>query len=114
MSGYNPPYYIALVSGLERRDPAVLEALASLGPYDVVVDENADRDGEIARYVSQAPGAARETSDGTRTLFRIPQGPAESALGPTIPIVTVQAKPSGRKSVEILPSSDAPIRSNTT
>jgi len=91
VSGYNPPYYIALVSGLERRDPAVLEALASLGPYDVVVDENADRDREIARYVSQAPGAARDTSDGTRTLFRIPQGAAESALGPAIPIVSVQA-----------------------
>jgi F5/8 type C domain-containing protein len=91
VSGYNPPYYVALVSGLERRDPAVLEALASLGSYDVVVDGNADRDGAIARYVSQAPGAARETSDGSRTLFRIPQGQVEPALGAAIPIVSGRA-----------------------
>ena len=91
VSGYNPPYYVALVSGLERRDPAVLEALASLGAYDVVVDGLADRDGAIAGFVSQAPAAARDTSDGTRTLFRIPQRPAETALGAAIPIVSVQA-----------------------
>lgn len=91
VSGYNPPYYIALVSGLERRDPAVLAALASLGPFDVVVDGAADRDGAIARYASDAPGAVRETTDGARTLFRIPQGPPENAAGPAIPIVNLQA-----------------------
>lgn len=91
VSGYNPPYYVALVSGLERRDPAVLTALASLGAYDVVVDGNADRDGGIARYVSDAPGALRETTDGARWLFRIPEGPGEPAVGASIPIVSIQA-----------------------
>lgn len=91
VSGYNPPYYIALVSGLNRRDPAVLQALASVGPYDVVVDGHADQDGAIARYVSAAPGATREYADGTYSLFRIPQGPDEPALGPVLPIVSLQA-----------------------
>lgn len=91
VSGYNPPHYVALVSGLERRDPAVLQALASLGPYDVVDDGDADRDGGIARYASQAPGAARERSDGAKTLFTIPQGQAEPMLGPPIPIVSGRA-----------------------
>jgi hypothetical protein len=43
VSGYDPPHYDPLQAGLNARDPAVLLALATLGPFDVVVDGRASR-----------------------------------------------------------------------
>jgi hypothetical protein len=92
VSGYDPPHYAPLQAGLNAHDPAMLAALASLGPLDVVVDGAFDRDGAWARYVSAAAGAAVVASDGVRTAYRIPAGgPLESPVGEAFPIVAVQA-----------------------
>ena len=39
-SGYEPPAYPILRQGVDDRDPAVLRALASIGPFDVVIDND--------------------------------------------------------------------------
>jgi hypothetical protein len=36
-SGYEPPAYPILRQGIDTRDPAMLRALASIGPFDVVI-----------------------------------------------------------------------------
>jgi hypothetical protein len=92
VSGYDPPHYAPLQAGLNAHDPAMLAALASLGPIDVVVDGAADRDGAWARYVSAASGAAVVASDGVRTTYRIPGGgPLDPPVGEAFPIVAVDA-----------------------
>jgi len=92
VSGYNPPHYIALMAGLQNRDPATLTALASLGAIDVVVSHDQDRDGAIDRYVSAMPGATRVADDGSRTAYRLPRAPqGEPTLGPVLPIAHVEA-----------------------
>lgn len=72
VSGYDPPHYEWLQRGLNARDPEALLGLTSFGPLDVVVDGSADADGTIAGYVAAMPGAERVTSDGVRTLYRLP------------------------------------------
>jgi hypothetical protein len=91
VSGYDPPHYIALRAGLDSRDPSMLTALASLGPFDIVINGAADADSAWARYVSSVPGAVRVGDDGHRTVYRIPQAAPESVLGELLPIVGVQA-----------------------
>ena len=92
VSGYDPPHYAPLQAGLNVQDPAMLDALASLGPIDVVVDSAADRDGAWARYVRDAAGAAVVATDGVRTSYRLPRHtPLEAPVGPVIPIVSVNA-----------------------
>jgi len=88
-SGYDPPHYFALKQGLDARNPATLAALASLGAYDIVVDGEQDPDGSLLRYAASAPGAVKLTTDGPRTLFRIPVGPPEPAAGASLAITAV-------------------------
>ena len=90
VSGYDPPHYNALRTGLDGHDPAMLVALASLGPFDVVVNRAADPDGALAQYVSAGPGAVRVADDGARILYRVPQGPPERGLGEVLPIAKVE------------------------
>jgi hypothetical protein len=92
VSGYDPPHYEALRAGLGARDPAMLVALASLGAFDVVINQAGDPDGALAQYVAAAPGATRISEGEGRTLYRIPRGsPLEPALGEPVPIADVQA-----------------------
>ena len=91
VSGYDPPHYNALRIGLDERDPAVLAALASLGPLDIVVNGAQDPDGTWRRYAAGATGAVPAGGDGVRTLFRVPRGPAELVLGAALPIARVSA-----------------------
>jgi hypothetical protein len=91
VSGYNPPYYVALTSGLASRDPAMLEALASLGSYEVIVNGAADHDAAIDRYVAKARGATLAAQSDSRRVYRIPQGSWQAELGPVIPIVKAEA-----------------------
>lgn len=89
-SGYDPPHYFALKQGLDAHNPATLVALASLGAYDIVVDGEQDADGGLLRYAASAPGSVRLTSDGPRTLFRVPAGPPEPAVGAALAIASVE------------------------
>jgi hypothetical protein len=89
VSGYDPPHYFALKDALDRRNPAILSAIASLGGFDIVVDSEQDVDGSALRFAAAAPGAALIAQDGMRTLFRVPQSPAEPARGHPWPIRAV-------------------------
>lgn len=91
VSGYNAPQYVAVVAGLQARDPAALAALTSLGALDVVVNHTADADGSIASYVGSFPGAARIVTDGKRSTYRLPAGSKEAPLGAPIAISRVSA-----------------------
>jgi hypothetical protein len=91
VSGYDPPYYTALVEGLQRLDARTLAAIAAFGPLDVVISED-DPNGEIRRYVSSYPGAEHIATDGRRDAYRLPKAPPEPSLGPPLPIVSVRVR----------------------
>jgi len=91
VSGFDPPHYHALVTGLQARDPAMLAAIASLGPFDIVVSRAADPDGALQRYASSAQGAVLTADDGAHVLYRIPAAPREREMGPIVPITRVEA-----------------------
>ena len=99
VSGYDPPHYAPLQFGLNAYDPAVLVALSSFGPIDVVVNGDADPDGAWDRYAASVAGEPIAT-DGTRRLYRIPFSPApEVVLGPVVPIAAVSASSEGAEVV---------------
>ena len=91
VSGYDPPYYVALKAGLAAHDPDLMTAIASIGPLDIVVDGSADPEGAHLRYAAAATGAERVGTDGVRTVFRVPRAEVPSELGHALRIVSVQA-----------------------
>lgn len=90
VSGYDPPHYGLLRTGLDARDPSVLLALASLSPLDVIVDRSQDRDGSLERYAAAIPGIVPLGEDGPRVRYGLPHIPAP-ALGRPISIASTQA-----------------------
>src|SRR5262249_37508639 len=73
-------------------DPEMLQALASLGAYDIVVNTAADPGGALARYAMTAPGVEPLSGDGSRLAFRVPQvSEMDVAVGPVLPIVSARA-----------------------
>ena len=92
VSGYDPPHYEPLKSGLSTHDPELLLAIASLGAFDVVVNAADDPGGALGRYVASVPGATVGSTDGTRTVYQIPATVRpEVRLGPVVPIVSAWA-----------------------
>lgn len=92
VSGYDPAHYAPLQSGLNDHDPAMLEAIASFGSFDVVVNGAEDPGGEWARYVSGIPGVMPLAEDGAHTIYRVPAvRVTEPVLGDPLPIARVQA-----------------------
>jgi hypothetical protein len=91
VSGYNPPYYLGLVAGLQARDPATLSAVAAYGPIDVLVNRPSDPDGAVLTFVSTFPGAAPIADDGRRAVYRIPRGAPEPPAGRPLAIRNVIA-----------------------
>jgi F5/8 type C domain len=92
VSGYDPPHYAPLQSGLNDHDPAILAAIASLGSFDIVVDGSGDPDRAWAKYVAGAPGATLTATDGIRTAYRVPAAAAhETILGEPLPLASVEA-----------------------
>ena len=89
VSGYEPPHYFALETGLG--DKHWLAAIASLGPFDVVVDRAADADGAIARYVATGPGAVLLREDDRYAVYRLPQGPPARDVGEPLAIRRIEA-----------------------
>ncbi len=85
-SGYEPPAYVILRQGIDARDPAMLRALASIGPLDVVIAKAQDPDGELARYISAADGAQLLFSNGTHTAYELPAAPWRDPVGKPWPI----------------------------
>jgi hypothetical protein len=100
VSGYDPPHYAPLSSGLESREPDVLRAIASLGPFDIVVNGAQDADGGWAAYATSLDGVIRVATDGVRTVYRVPQMERpETALGGVLPIESVRAHAEGVEAV---------------
>jgi hypothetical protein len=94
VSGYDPAHYAPLQAGLSGRDPDMLAALASLGPYDVVVDATQDRDGAWETYARGAKGASVSVRTRTAVVVRIPgDRPVMPAMvsGSSLPIASVWA-----------------------
>jgi hypothetical protein len=92
VSGYDPPHYAPLQSGLAERDPDILAALASFGSFDVVINRESDPNGDWVRYVSRMPGARHLADEGARASYRIPALPHEApVLGPPLPIARAHA-----------------------
>ena len=92
VSGYDPPHYRALVDGLRVHDPQMLEAIASLGAFEVSIDRAIDRTGRELQYVLAAPGAVRVAEDENRVIVRVPaKDTADAGFGAALPIASMRA-----------------------
>jgi len=80
-SGYIAPHYYALRTLIDDRDPRVLHVLAKDGPLGGVVDNAADADGSLRKFVAAYPGATVDHSDAEWTSYALPR----SANVPAIP-----------------------------
>ena len=70
-SGYFPPHYAALAVGLTLRDHDMLTQLAARGVTDIIVDREADADGQWAAYVASHPQATLVCTEGNQSLYRV-------------------------------------------
>jgi hypothetical protein len=103
VSGYEPPHYTPLQAGLNARDPEILRALASLGAFDVVLNDEEDRDGAWARYVGGAPGVERVGGAGVHTVYRIPEAAwTEPVLGEPLPVAGVRVSAQDSQEARII------------
>jgi hypothetical protein len=85
-SGYFAPHYWALQYMLERKEPAVLARLSSLGTIEVVVDHELDGDRRWRSFLESAPHASMVHSGGDYTAYRIGRsGPASASAVPQLP-----------------------------
>src|SRR5204863_456554 len=83
-------WLMAIVPGMDGRDPSVLLALASFSPLDVIVDESQDRDGSLDRYAASIPGIVRLGEDGPRVRYALPET-AAPVLGVPIPVAGTES-----------------------
>lgn len=74
-SGYFAPHYDALLALLDGRDPRALSHLSTLGPLEVVVDSDQDRDGRWRAYVGGHPQAEVVHQETAYTVYRLRRGP---------------------------------------
>jgi hypothetical protein len=92
VSGFDPLHYAPLQAGLGDRDPRMIEALASFGSFDIVVNEAADADGAWTRYVLGIDGVERLGGDGVRSAYRVPAFEADDPrVGEALPIASADA-----------------------
>jgi hypothetical protein len=92
-SGYFPPHYTALRSGLALLEPGVLTQLAAYGVTEVVVDRERDARGPWEKYVSSHPLATHVCTEGKQSLYRLtaPAAAAMPAQGAVIPVARLSA-----------------------
>jgi hypothetical protein len=94
-SGYPPPHYFALRSGLERGETGVLAAVREHGPVLVVVDHAAPDAERLERLVqSESDVRSFEEHEGRR-VYLLPrrQPPPEPAFGSRIPLTVLRGRP---------------------
>jgi len=97
-SGYSAPHQYAMHELLHAHDPRILQALTARGALAVLVDDAADADGGLRRYVSAYPGAVlRDTSAGWSTYVL----PGNSA--PEL-VPSEQGQPIAIKALDAFPS----------
>lgn len=90
-SGHEPGHYSPMVEGLTEYDPGTLQAMATFGAFDVVIDLTADAGQAYLDYVSSFPGATPVSRSATRELLTIPGLPPPATLGAPWPIAAVRA-----------------------
>jgi hypothetical protein len=96
-SGYSPPHYDRMVSGLQERDPTVLAALQAHGPFVVFVNSALDEGGRMRDLMDQYPGASLIGRSQNGTLYALPgqHSSAKPAEGSALRIasIAVSARP---------------------
>jgi hypothetical protein len=87
-SGYPPPHYLALRSGLERREPDMLAALREQGPVLVLVDRASADAESLERLVRSEADVLALGQEAGRSAYLLPETrpQPEPALGGRIPI----------------------------
>jgi hypothetical protein len=92
VSGFDPAHYAPLQAGINARDPTMIEALASFGSFDVVVNEAVDPEGGWSEYVSRVDGVTRAGGDGRRALYRVPAfSPPDAGVGDRLQVAGIRA-----------------------
>jgi hypothetical protein len=71
-SGYFPPHYPAVQTGLIAHDDTVLSALTARGTLVVFVDRARDTDGATDAWIRSQDGASELSSSDTGTWFELP------------------------------------------
>jgi hypothetical protein len=96
-SGYFAPHYWALQALVWSRSDGLLQRLAELGPLEIVVDDESDRDGTWRRFVTSYPDAELVHAGDGYTAFRVPLRQSVSRQAPTVaaplPIAHVRGSP---------------------
>ena len=96
-SGYSPPHYDRMVSGLLERDPTVLAALQAHGPFVVFVNSALDEGGRMRDLLDQYPGASLIGRSQNGALYALPgqHSSATPAEGTALRIasIAVSARP---------------------
>lgn len=92
-SGYFAPHYFALQYMLERKDPAILTRLSSMGTIEAVVDHDLDHDGRWRTFLTADPQATVVHTDKEYTAYRV--GRSASASASALPQMQGQPLPMG-------------------
>jgi len=79
-SGYFPPWYAPLASGLQRHDPTLLEDLSALGVRQVVLDTGVEDDRAWQSYFETRSDIVLVGTEGNHRLYRLP--PADRMTAP--------------------------------
>jgi hypothetical protein len=94
-SGFPPPHYLALRSGLERREPGVLAALREQGPILVLVEQAAADAESLQRLVRSEADVRSLGEEKGRSVYLLPRSrpQPDPALGRRIPITVLHGSP---------------------
>jgi hypothetical protein len=94
-SGYVPPHYLALWSGLERGEPGTLATLAEHGPILAVVDRAAADAETLERLVRTDADGRWLGEEAGRSLYLLPRRPPppEPVLGGPIRLSVLRGSP---------------------
>src|SRR6185295_9452364 len=71
-SGYEPPHYRVLKTGLGERDDSVLTTLTRFAATVVIIARSDDPGGGLGAFVERHTGAARLEGTATHTLYLLP------------------------------------------
>ena len=86
-SGYDPPHYRVLRPGIAERDGSALTTLTRFAPILIAIAEENDRDGGLAGFAAEQPGAVRLAGAAGYTFYLLPQsGVAAEVDGQSLPI----------------------------
>lgn len=94
-TGYAPPHYSILSTGLRRGDPSVVFELARGRPLVLVVSDRSGSSQEWKRYVEELPGVERHGAGSGGLVYVLPAQPATRVPppGPSLQTVITQTAP---------------------